>query len=107
MNNDVFRALADPTRRAILQLLRERSLTAGEIAARFPQSASTVSGHFTVLRQAGLVVQERQGQQIVYHLNTSVLEDVVAALLALTSRQDGNPDFKVAVEMEGNNDEIA
>lgn len=84
MNNDVFRALADPTRRAILRLLRERSLTAGEIAAQFPQSASTISGHFTVMLNAGLVVQERQGQRLVYHLNTSVLEDVVAVLLALT-----------------------
>ena len=86
MNNEVYRALADPTRRAILQLLRERSLTAGEIASRFPQSASTISGHFSVLLSAKLVVQERQGQRLVYHLNMSVVEEVVAALLALTDR---------------------
>ena len=88
MNNEVYRALADPTRRAILQLLRARSLTAGEIAARFPQSASTMSGHFNVLLQAKLVVQERQGQRLVYHLNMSVLEEVVGALLALLGRDE-------------------
>ena len=86
MNNNVYKALADPTRRAILALLRERSLTAGEIAEQFPQSASTISGHFSVLLNAGLIVQERNGQRLVYHLNTSVLEDVVAALLQLTNR---------------------
>ena len=90
MNNEVYRALADPTRRAILHLLRERSLTAGEIAAKFPQSASTMSGHFAVLLNARLVVQERQGQRLVYHLNMSVLEEVVAALLALTGTRPPN-----------------
>ena len=103
MNNDVYRALADPTRRAILQLLRERSLTAGEIASRFPQSASTISGHFSVLLNARLVVQERQGQRLVYHLNMSVLEEVVAALLAITGRgegQDSEPVQPTASERE-------
>ncbi len=85
MNNAVFRALADPTRRAILEVLKERSLTAGEIAARFPQAASTMSGHFAVLQNAGLITQERQGQRLVYHLQVSVLEEVVAVLLALTT----------------------
>ncbi|HZG69310.1 MAG TPA: autorepressor SdpR family transcription factor [Herpetosiphonaceae bacterium] len=88
MNNAVFRALADPTRRAILQLLRKRSLTAGEIASRFPQAASTMSGHFAVLQNANLIVQERQAQRLVYHLNTSVLEEVVAVLLALTEPRE-------------------
>ncbi len=92
MNNDVYRALADPTRRRILGLLRERSLTAGELAAHFPQSASTMSGHFTVLQSAKLIVQERQSQRLVYHLNMSVLEDVVAALLALTAGQAAPPE---------------
>src|SRR3954453_3063075 len=92
MNNEVYRALADPTRRSILQLLRERSLTAGGIAGRFPQSASTISGHFAVLLQARLIVQERQGQRLVYHLNTSVLEDVVAGLLALMGPTSPEPE---------------
>ncbi|MBA3945659.1 MAG: winged helix-turn-helix transcriptional regulator [Herpetosiphonaceae bacterium] len=89
MNNDVFRALADPTRRAILHLLRKGSLTAGDIAAQFPQSASTISGHFTVLMNAGLVVQERQGQRLVYHINMSVVEDAVAVLLSLVGSNNG------------------
>ncbi len=91
MNNDVYRALADPTRRAILHLLCERSLTAGEIASRFPQSASTISGHFSVLMNAGLIVQERQGQRLAYHVNMSVLEEAVAALLALTESGKVDP----------------
>lgn len=87
MNNAVFRALADPTRRAILELLRERSLTAGDIASHFPQAASTMSGHFAVLQNANLIVQERQAQRLVYHLNASVLEEVMAVLLALIDPQ--------------------
>ncbi len=89
MNNDVFRALADPTRRAILHLLGKGSLTAGDIAAQFPQSASTISGHFAVLMNAGLVVQERQGQRLVYHINMSVVEDAVAVLLSLVGSTNG------------------
>ncbi len=100
MNNNVYKALADPTRRAILALLRERSLTAGEIAEQFPQSASTISGHFSVLLNAGLIVQERNGQRLVYHLNTSVLEDVVAALLQLTNRSHSSTTDTLASDSE-------
>lgn len=82
--NNVYRALADPTRRAILHLLRERSMTAGEIASSFPQAPSTVSGHLSILMNAHLIVQERHGQRLVYHLNMSVVEDVIATLLTLT-----------------------
>ena len=86
MNNDVYRALADPTRRQILHLLRDGSRTAGDVAAQFAQAASTISGHLSVLTNAGLIVQERQGQRLVYHLQMSVVEEAVAALLALTGR---------------------
>jgi DNA-binding transcriptional ArsR family regulator len=79
--NDVFQALSDPTRREILRLLRQGDKTAGEIAAAFPQAFSTISGHFKVLKYAGLVVTERQGAKIVYSLNMSSFEDVVAAML--------------------------
>ena len=79
--NDVFQALSDPTRREILRLLRRRDMTAGEIAAAFPLAFSTISGHFKVLKYAGLVVTERQGTKIVYSLNTSALEDAVATVL--------------------------
>jgi len=83
--DETFRALNDPTRREILRLLRQRDMTAGEIAERFPLAKSTLSGHFSVLKHAGLVVTERQGTSIVYSLNVSALEEIVAAVLALRS----------------------
>ena len=81
--NDLFQALSDPTRREVLRLLRGRDMTAGEIGEAFPLAASTMSGHFKVLRYAGLVVTERQGTKVVYSLNTSALEQAVAAVLEL------------------------
>jgi len=83
--DETFRALNDPTRREILRLLRQRDMSAGEIAERFPLAKSTLSGHFSVLKHAGLVVTERQGTSIVYSLNVSALEEIVAAVLALQS----------------------
>jgi len=80
---DVFGALADPTRRAILKLLRARDMTAGELADRFPLAKSTLSGHFSVLREAGLVVTERQGTTIVYSANVSALEEAVGVVMGL------------------------
>jgi DNA-binding transcriptional ArsR family regulator len=79
--NDVFRALADPTRREILRLLRTRDMTAGEIADQFPLAASTLSGHFSVLKHAGLIVAERKGTTLVYSLNISAGEESVGALM--------------------------
>ena len=79
---DVFRALADDTRRGILELLRSGPKTSGEIADRFRSSWPTISRHLAVLRAAGLVVTERQGQEIYYELNTSVFEDLVQHLMA-------------------------
>lgn len=73
----VFKALGDPTRRQILQMLREREMSAGEIAAAFTLSKPTLSGHFNVLREAGLVVSEKSGTSIVYRLNVSVLEEAL------------------------------
>lgn len=82
--DDVFRALSDPTRRAVVRLLREEGpLTAGEIADRFDLAKSTMSGHFAVLRQAGLVVVERQGARLVYGLSLSVFEETVDAVMEL------------------------
>ena len=82
--NDVFRALADPTRRQILQLLRDGPLASGEIADRFPTAWSTVSRHLGVLRGAGLILMERDGTTIRYELNTTVVQDLVSGLLDLT-----------------------
>ena len=75
-----FRALADPTRRDILRLLRSGPLTSGEIAQHFDAAWPTVSRHLAVLRDAQLVLSTRVGQQIVYELNTSVFQDVVEHL---------------------------
>jgi ArsR family transcriptional regulator len=81
--NAVFQALSDPTRREVLRLLRERDMTAGEIADRFALSRSTLSGHFNVLKHAGLIVAEKNGTSILYSLNVSVVEQALAAMLEL------------------------
>jgi Predicted transcriptional regulators len=77
-SNDAFKAIADPTRREILRLLRKREMTAGELAARFDMTKPTMSHHFAVLRNADLIASRRDGQTIWYALNTTVLQDVVA-----------------------------
>lgn len=77
----VFKALADPTRRRILELLREREMTAGELAAHFQLAKPTLSGHFAVLREAGLVEGQKQGTSLIYRLNVSVLEEALMALM--------------------------
>jgi DNA-binding transcriptional ArsR family regulator len=79
--SDVFRALADPSRREILRLLRDGPKTSGELAEHFESAWPTISRHLGVLRDAGLILSERNGQQIVYELNTTVLEDVVNQVL--------------------------
>lgn len=81
--NDVFKALGDPTRREILRLLRARDMTAGEIAERFALAKSTLSGHFNVLKYAGLIVAERHGTSVVYSLNASAFDEAVAAVMDL------------------------
>jgi ArsR family transcriptional regulator len=83
---EVLQALADPTRREILKLLKRRDLSAGEIAERFPLAKSTLSGHFNVLKRAGLVVTERRGTTILYSLNMSALEQALASLRDLLGR---------------------
>jgi DNA-binding transcriptional ArsR family regulator len=80
---DIFKALADPSRRRILKLLQGGSMTAGTIALSFTMTKGTLSHHFNVLKEAGLVRCERRGQQIVYAINTSVFEDVAALMLEL------------------------
>lgn len=76
--NDVFKAIADPTRREILRLLRNEEMNAGEVAAQFDMTKPTMSHHFSVLKAAGLITSRREGQTIWYSLNTTVLEDVLA-----------------------------
>jgi ArsR family transcriptional regulator, repressor of sdpIR and other operons len=79
--NKVFKALSDPTRRQVLQLLRDRPMNAGELAEHFTVSKPTMSAHFAVLREADLVDASKSGKSVIYRLKLSVLED---ALLAFT-----------------------
>jgi len=79
--NDVFRALSDPTRREILELLRSGPRTSGEIADKFSTSWATISRHLSVLKDAGLILAERNGQHVVYELNTTVFQEVVENLI--------------------------
>lgn len=75
--NRVFKALSDPTRRRVLQLLRERPLSAGELSDHFAVSKPTMSAHFSVLQEAGLIEAEKSGRSIFYRLKMSVLEDAL------------------------------
>ena len=75
--SSVFKALADPTRRRVLQLLRDRPMTAGELADEFDVSKPTMSAHFAVLREADLVDATKKGTTITYRLKLSVLEDAL------------------------------
>lgn len=79
--NAVFRALADETRRQILEFLRAGPRTSGEIADQFHTSWPTISRHLAVLRAGGLVVTQREGQAIYYELNTSVFQDLIQHLV--------------------------
>ena len=75
--NQVFKALSDPTRRQVLQLLRKGPLSAGELSEQFNVTKSTMSAHFAVLREADLVHTEKAGQSVIYYLKLSVLEEAL------------------------------
>jgi len=83
--NATLQALADPTRRAILKMLGDGDLTAGEIAAHFAISAPSVSHHLNVLKQAELVRSQRNGQTIVYSINSTVVQEFLQELLQFFS----------------------
>jgi DNA-binding transcriptional ArsR family regulator len=83
---DVWNALADPTRRQILKLLRAGDLNAGDIAAKFDMTKPSISHHLNILKSADLVRAERSGQNIVYSINTSVLEDLMDLFADMTGR---------------------
>lgn len=92
--NDTFKALSDKTRRAILQMLRDSDLTAGEIADHFNITKPSISHHLNLLKAANLVLDERKGQHIYYSLNTSVFEEIFKWLIDFSSKEDkgGNKD---------------
>lgn len=89
--SEVYRALADPTRRRILELLRSREMSAGDIANHFQLAKPTLSGHFAVLREAGLVSPEKTGTTIIYRLNLSVLEEALMTLMDAFNFQGAPP----------------
>ena len=82
--NHFFKALNDQTRRDILELLKKRDMTAGEIADEFSFSKPTISHHLDLLKQAGLVESVKQGQFIYYSLNTTVMDEIVSWMMQLT-----------------------
>ncbi|OPY58441.1 MAG: Transcriptional repressor SdpR [Pelotomaculum sp. PtaU1.Bin035] len=84
-----FKALADPTRRKILKLLRERDMTAGEIAEQFNISKPSISHHLNILKQARLVIDERQGQYIYYSLNMTVFQEIMGWFSEILEQKEG------------------
>ena len=99
----VFRALADPTRRRVLQLLRDGPKTAGQLAVHFPVSKPTMSAHFAVLREADLILGQRRGKVVTYQLRISVLEEALrefATLLALDLSHGPPADSSNAAALE-------
>ena len=85
--NAVFQALSDPTRRKILQMLKEQDLTAGAIAEAFAISKPSISHHLNLLKQAGLVLSEKTGQHIYYSLNTTVFQDIIQWLYEFRQKE--------------------
>ena len=88
-SNNAFKAIADPTRREILRMLRKEQMTAGELAERFDMTKPTMSHHFAVLKAADLISSRREGQTIWYALNTTVMEDVLAWALDMARGTKG------------------
>jgi len=86
--NTLFKALNDTTRREILELLKEKDLTAGEIADQFHISKPSISHHLDLLRQAGLVVSVKEGQYIYYSLNTTVMDEMLKWIINLQSQKN-------------------
>lgn len=88
--NTVFEALADKTRRRILELLREKDMTPGELIKEFSITQPSLTHHLNVLKQAELVTAERKGQNIFYSLNVSVFEEVAAVMFDLFDKKKIN-----------------
>jgi ArsR family transcriptional regulator, arsenate/arsenite/antimonite-responsive transcriptional repressor len=85
--NIIFKALNDPTRREILQLLQERDMTAGEIVERFNISGPSISHHLDLLKQAKLVIAEKDGQYVYYSLNTTVVDEIMKWFLQFKTKK--------------------
>lgn len=85
--NLLFKALNDPTRREILEMLKKKDMTAGEIAEQFNMSKPSISHHLELLRRAALVIAQKEGQYIFYSLNTTVMDELIKWLLQLHSKK--------------------
>ena len=88
MAGEGFKALSDPTRRRILELLRDGDMTAGELAKHFDISKPSLSHHLATLKAASLVCDERHGQNIVYSLNTTVMQDLIGWFTGFKEKRD-------------------
>lgn len=86
--NEAFKALSDPTRRKILDLLKEKDRTAGEIADHFNISKPSISQHLKLLKHAGLVQDEKQGQFIIYSLNLTVFQELISWAFSFTEKKE-------------------
>ncbi|HVE61681.1 MAG TPA: autorepressor SdpR family transcription factor [Chitinophagaceae bacterium] len=85
--NNIFKALNDKTRRDILEMLRERDMSAGEIVEQFPISGPSISHHLDLLKQADLVRTNKDGQYVYYSLNTTVVDDIMKWLMQFKSKK--------------------
>lgn len=86
--NDVWNALADPTRRQILTLLKKDDMNAGEIAEQFNMTKPSISHHLNILRQANLVTSRKAGQNVIYSLSISVFEEILQLISDLAGRKE-------------------
>lgn len=85
--NALFKALNDPTRRQIIEMLKEKDMTAGEIAKAFDISKPSISHHLDILKRADLIIADKQGQYIRYSLNISVMEDLLGWIMRFTGKE--------------------
>lgn len=90
--NDIFKALSDPSRRKIIQLLKNGDLSAGEIAQNFDMAKPSISHHLNLLKQAHLVISEKQGQSVIYSLNTTTLQDALSFFFDVINKEDSTDE---------------
>lgn len=90
--NDIFKALSDPSRRKIIQLLKNGDLSAGEIAQHFDMAKPSISHHLNLLKQAHLVISEKQGQSVIYSLNTTTLQDALSFFFDVINKEDSSDE---------------
>ena len=94
IQNEVSKALADPTRRQILRLLSDKDMSAGEIAQYFDMTKPPISHHLSILKDAGLILDERQGQSIIYSLNMTLMQDIIRWFFDFTKKETDKEDIQ-------------